>query len=307
MNRTFRIISLVALVLALGVSCNKDRGPGYKYPILFSCLEPTRAETTIDDIKANDFEVYAYFEANAGASRGQFEKDVYYYNDAEDPTKSGWRYDGVEYWLPGATYYFKAFYPKGVVSVDNTTRAQSFTIVDYDVQKQSDILVAENGGLLVDTAIGAPASGSEVALSFQHLLSCVVVAAKTKINGVTVESISFKNIAQTATFENGLWSSEQTTDLTKESNVRLDSSSAQYKDVSDGGFLLVPQVINGGQKLVIKTSNKDYDIVIPAITWEGNKRYTYTLTIEQDNILFSEPTIVEVWDETNATGSVIIK
>ena len=71
--------------------------------------------------------------------------------------------------------------------------------------------------------------------------------------------------------------------------------------------MLVPEVVNGGQELVIETSKKTYKVVIPEITWESNKKYTYTLTIEQNDILFDEPAIAEPWDETNATGSVIIK
>jgi hypothetical protein len=59
--------------------------------------------------------------------------------------------------------------------------------------------------------------------------------------------------------------------------------------------------------LYIKTSDKTYELPLTAPTsWVAGNRYTYTLTIKQDNILFDEPT-VEEWDEENAVGSVIIK
>lgn len=309
MKRFFCIVSLLTIVLALGFSCTNDDTLAPTYPIFFRCSDLTRAEAKLEDIQDNGFRVYAFFQAapSVGNVTGSFDKAVAW-SDTANGGDGGWIYNPIEYWIPGATYYFKAFYPKDIAAVvNNTNSAQSYTISNYDVTLQHDLLVAEARDIVVDSTTGEPSTGSVVNLTFEHLLSCVTIAAKTKIDGVEVKRITLNGVATTATFENGSWASSQTTSLTKNHKTTLRSSSVDYVDVADGGFLLVPEVVNGGQELIIETSKKTYTVVIPEITWESNKKYTYTLTIEQNDILFDEPAIAEPWDETNATGSVIIK
>ena len=92
-------------------------------------------------------------------------------------------------------------------------------------------------------------------------------------------------------------------------NKSLSSSSNEYHDVTDGGFLVFPNSsVDGSQHLYIRTSDKTYDLPLPSTPnkWVAGNRYTYTLVIKQNDILFDEPT-VEEWDEENATGSVVIK
>ena len=287
-------------------SCS-DRGEdisGRRYPILFGSTD-TRAVADLDTLKNQGFKVYAHFEGSLGSA--SFEKDVTYNSE-----KDVWGYEGIQYWIPSTKYWFTAFYPK-VLSAGTTVEVteqesnyHSYTITNFDITKQEDIMVAQ-ANREVGANADAPTEGSVVKLNFQHLLACVTIAVKTKIDNVTVESITLENIATTGTFSKAIWTSEGTTDLNKEPKKVLSSGVDEYVDVADGGFLLIPQVLNGGQKLIIKTSNKDYETTIPVGTWESSKKYTYLLTIEQNNINFDQPAIAEPWDETNATGSVIIK
>ena len=154
MRKAYRFLAAaLSLVLCTGMqSC---------HPILFRCADITRAETTVTTLQ-NDpegFDVYAYFEANG--SEFKFNKNVIY--------KDGvWGYTGdIEYWLPGATYWFKAAYPKGVGTIDNSTSAQSLTISNFDVTLQTDLLVAETEAIVVDASIGSPTGGSVVNLQFK--------------------------------------------------------------------------------------------------------------------------------------------
>lgn len=310
MKKIINIVLLSAFVTVLGISCNKDGDEASgKYPILFRCPEVSRAETTVEDMQgdANGFEVYSYFEV--GDKKFNFKKTVTY-----NAAQGIWDYTDIEYWISGATYWFKAVYPKSLnYTIDNTTSAQNLTITDYNVTSQTDILVAEptrEGGMTVDATIGAPATGSTVNLQFKHLLANVVIGVKTEISGVEVKKISLVGVAQTGSYDGTMpipWSATQTTTITKTYGKSLSSGSEKYTDVTDGGFYVIPQNISGEQKLQIETSNKNYDIAIPNITWTAGTQYTYTLTIKQNDILFNEPTIVEEWDETSATGSVLIK
>jgi hypothetical protein len=300
-------LASLALMLLAGVACNNEDVPNEpqgKYPILFGNYE-TRATAGLDDLKANGFKVYAYFEGNTGNSH-TFVKEVTY-SDAQNV----WGYEGLEYWIPGATYWFKAFYPTtpsaGTLTVYNTSSTQPFTIADFDISQQEDIMVATAERSVADGAKFPTTGSSVVDLDFQHLLACVAIELKSEITDVTVSDISLEDIAQTGNYSNGIWTSEQTVTINKQySGEALVKDATDFVDVTDGGFLVIPEAIGGRQKMIIRTSHKKYDVVIPTITWEPGKKYTYTLTIKQENIEFNEPG-VDIWDEENATGSVVIK
>lgn len=307
MRKAYRFLAAaLSLVLCTGMqSCHNEKISS-GYPILFRCADVTRAEATITDLQDNGFDVNAFFTANG--SKFDFTKSLSY-----DNVSGIWGYNDIEYWLPGATYYFKALYPTDAGTIDNSTSAQSLTISNFDVTSQTDLLVAQTGAIDVDASIGSPTGGSVVYLQFKHLLANVVIAMKAEISGVEVKNISLVTVAQTGSYDDTKavpWSTSQTTDIVKNNiDKTLSYNTVEYTDVTNGGFLVIPQVINGTQKLKIETSNKDYELVIPNITWSVGTQYIYTLTVQQNDILFDMPTIVKVdeWDEKNATGSVIIK
>lgn len=300
------LVSVVwAFVLALGVqSCHQpDVLPeAVRYPILFGSSD-SRAVATKDDLKTEGFRVHAYFKGEGAAT---FDHNVNY---QEVNGEEIWALSNPEYWIPGVTYWFKAFYPKDL-AVDitiNDGASQSYSINDYDIRTQKDIMVASPDALTVPVDSDAPTSGSVVNLAFQHLLANVTIKAKSEIDNVTVSDISLEDIAQTGNYSNGIWTSEQTVTINKQySGEALVKNAVDFVDVTGGGFLVIPEAIGGRQKMIIRTSHKNYDVVIPTITWEPGKKYTYTLTIKQENIEFNEPG-VDIWDEENATGSVVIK
>lgn len=300
MRKAYRFLAAaLSLVLCTGLqSCHNEKISS-GYPILFRCADVTRAEATITDLQKNGFDVNAYFTAN-GSEFG-FTKSLSY-----DKVSGIWGYNDIEYWLPGATYYFKALYPTDAGTIDNSTSAQSLTISNFDVTLQTDLLVAETEAIVVDASIGSPTGGSVVNLQFKHLLANVVVKIKAEIN-VTIQDISLKFVPVKCNYADGRWEQNTQGNIEKSGvNVAL-SKGGDYEDVTNGGFLVIPQTTNGDQLLYIRTlDNKTYEIPIPTITWAAGTKYIYTLTIKQSNILFNEPT-VEIWDEENATGSVVIK
>ena len=216
-----------------------------------------------------------------------------------------WSFETPEYWIPNTNYWFKAVYPGNAAVVDNNNNDQTLTIADYDIQSQTDVMVATATASVAENAT-APTSGSVVNLQFQHLLANVVVKIKAEIN-VTIQDISLKFVPVKCNYADGRWEQNTQGNIEKSGvNVAL-SKGGDYEDVTNGGFLVIPQTTNGDQLLYIRTlDNKTYEIPIPTITWAAGTKYIYTLTIKQSNILFNEPT-VEIWDEENATGSVVIK
>ena len=300
------LIACAAMLAAGVVSCQQhdDIPQGVKYPILFDSPD-TRATATIADLKTNGFMVYAYVKGNAGST--SFAKKV---THSVVEGRDIWALETPEYWLPDTDYYFKAFYPSvpsaGTLKVANTDKNQDFTIEGYDITKQEDIMVA-SATASVEAGALAPTAGSVVPLEFKHLLANVVVKVKSEIPNVTVNNVSFEGVAQSGKYEKNIWTAGQTVSFGKQyTGDPLVKNAENYVDVTSGGILVIPENINGSQKMYITTSHKVYDFKLQPITWKSGMLYTYTLTIKQENIIFNEPT-VEIWDEENATGSVIIK
>lgn len=305
MRKTFKLlVAALSLVFCASLqSCQNTEEVPHGYPILFRCMDETRAETTVATMQADEkgFNVYAFF--NAPAANGvTFNKNVWY-----DEGKDMWIYNDVEYWIPGATYYFKAVYPAGIASVDNDDTTQAVTISGFDITKQQDILVAttDRNGLEVDDN-GEPTGGSMVRLQFQHLLANVMIKIKSQIDGVAITSVKLGNLDDNSTYNGSTWAiSGNTASIEYDTPTPL-TKGDDYVDVTGGGFLVIPANSNG--KTLTIEANKTYNLTIPNGDWEIGKRYTYTIEIKQDDIVFVDGApYVEEWDSENATGSVIIK
>ena len=274
---------------------------GAVYPILFGSTE-SRAVAGLDQIKSGGFKVYAYFEGNKGNST--FEKNVRF----EDPY---WKYDNIEYWIPNTTYNFKAFYPRpdkmtACTFVFSNTADQSYLVSQFNITKQEDFMVATDTRSV--NAKAEPEGSSVVTLNFEHQLALVEIKIKSAIS-VTIKKITLNNIATGYQCIDGVWSQGDDgnkTDFVYVSNTKL-TPGADYADVTGGGILLIPSMTDS-ETFTIEASNKTYsEISLPAGTeWEKGRKYTYTMEIKQNDIIFNEPK-VEIWDSESATGSVIIK
>lgn len=291
------LIVLTALSLGLQ-SCQKKGLEDGRYPILFDCKEPdTKAITTIDNVKSDGFVVRADY--SIGENSFYFEQTVNYNNE-----KDLWAYNTIEYWWPGGTYVFNAVYPKPNSETPEFNLSfsdGSYKIADYDVRSQIDIL-GTTVNREVPVNMDAPAEGNIVNLDFKHLLSLVSIQIKAEVK-VTVRDVSLNMVPVIAKYQNGIWDTDSQGNIVKNANMSFAVN--DNKDVTDGGFLVIPGHVDG-YRIKITTSDKDYDIEIPVINWTAGTKYTYTLIIKQNDILFDEPS-VEEWDEENAVGSVIIK
>ena len=300
----------MALLLGVCLACNKESVPEKPqgiYPIIFRSSSETRAVATEESMQEdpNGFDVYAFFTSSSASDGLSFYKNVKYLSSS-----SSWTYQhsnqDLEYWLPGATYWFKAVYPKTInYNVDNSTKDQNLTISGFDITTQHDVLMATTGALVVDEEIQAPATGSVVELQFQHLLANVTIKVKSQIEGVTIQNIKLSGVDTNCEYSGNAWTiSGNTTYIDYTKSTAL-SKGADFVDVTGGGILVIPAASN--KQLTIQ-ANKTYNLTLPAGTWESGNRYTYTLVIKQDDIVFvDDAPYVEEWDSENATGSVIIK
>ena len=299
------ILALVVIATAL-CGCSKDiptgphTGHGGEYPILFGYSD-TRAVADLDTLEAEGFKVYAYFTGYADDPQGRygtFEKYV------EHTTQNVWAYEGLEYWIPGVSYWFTAFYPHDLsgLQIQNNTKDQSYTISGFDITEQVDVMVAKKATSVPANAV-APSDGSKVSLNFEHLLSCVVVELHTSMSDVTVTKVSLLNITDGESCTNGAWTanSHLTASLFYDEDTQVTNTNT---DVTGGGFLVIPGKCD--VTLKIETTQKDYEVKL-SVDWAKGKKYTYTAEIKQNNIIFDDLPHVDVWDSESATGSVIIK
>ena len=288
-----------ALMLALGLqSCQQDDVPkGVRYPIVFSNAD-TRAVADADNLK-DGFKVYAFVQGNAGST--SFAKDVVYNAD-----NSVWAFESPEYWIPDTDYYFKAFYPSvpsaGTLAVDNSSSDQSYTITNFDITYQEDVMVA-SATATVPIGASHPDNSSVVGLNFEHLLACLEINLKSSIPDVKVEKVSLMNITDGETCTNGVWSASSNLTASLFYNEETELTD-EYQDVTGGGFVVIPQ--KRDIKLIIKTNQKEYEVDL-SIHWIKGNKYTYTAEIKQNDIIFADAPGVDVWDSESATGSVIIK
>lgn len=296
-----KVLIAILAVVALA-SCHQEDAPqGVKYPILFGNTD-TRAVADLDDLKDSGFKVYAYVQGNAGST--SFAKDVVY-----NTANSVWAFESPEYWIPGCEYSFKAFYPPvssaGTLNIVNTDEDQNFTIKNFDITKQEDIMVA-SATESVEADASAPANGSVVKLNFQHLLANVTIKVKSQIDGVIMQKIVIGSADTNSTYNGSIWNLSGNTTSIEYSQPTTLTKGAEFVDVTNGGILVIPASAN--KKTLTIQANKTYNLEFPSGTWEAGKKYSYTLEIKQDNIIFvDDAPYVEEWDSENATGSVIIK
>lgn len=310
MKKVYKILAITAaLMWGFGLqSCNNEvEEVSPRYPILFDCEGDTRAVADLDTMKRdeNGFGVFAHYEfpENYGGKEFNFKKQVTY-----DSSKSAWTYNGLEYWLAGATYNFVAVYPYSIAEGTSSTDGATYSFENYNVADQLDIMVAKaSAEVPEDKEFGPiPYTGSAVNLSFDHILSNIIVKVKAEVADVTVKSISLSSIWDQGNCDNGTWTKDSENKFTFTVDKPITN---ELKDITNGGLLLIPQLAKGITLTVNATIagvNKTYEATIPDITWLSGTRYTYTINIKQSDITFGELD-VEIWDVENATGSVIIK
>jgi hypothetical protein len=134
----------------------------------------------------------------------------------------------------------------------------------------------------------------------------VTIKAKSQIDGVIMQKIVIGSADTNSTYNGSIWNLSGNTTSIEYSQPTTLTKGAEFVDVTNGGILVIPASANN--KTLTIQANKTYKLEFPTGTWEPGKRYTYTLEIKQDDIIFvDDAPYVEEWDSENATGSVIIK
>lgn len=339
MKKIFRTTYL-ALLLIAGLSCNNDPmpdAPKGKYPILFRCSDETRAVATVESMKADTdgFDVYAYFETTTD------EEVSFYKNVKWNDSEGMWLYDDIEYWIPGATYWFKAVYPHGIATVDNDD-SFSIKLSVAETPSEIDYLIAENGPIT-----SVEGYSDTVDLQFNHVLTSVGLNiwrdyGKHQNDQMRIKKVTLGNILKSgvySTANTGAWTYNSSDKLTVEvvnTDEPTDSDNIGAVIVKDDGTLethggtadssfghkmLLPQTLDASNSVSLKIvyqlkrnnaadwEEAELETVLPYSTWKAGNRYTYNVVLSSvtDITIYYIQTKVDPWGTPQVGGTVIIK
>lgn len=221
-----------------------------------------------------------------------------------------WKYDGLQFWLPGKTYDFYALYPATetlteINAADEIAYNSSgeLTITNFDATYGHDLMTASRTGM----------SGNNpqtVDFTFRHELALVSFVGQSEGSNAWIESIELSGVKIKGNYNsssNPSWSVSDDYTFKRES---FDLPSVPT-DIF-GELIVIPQSLGNDYKLTVQYEYQGVagteqikEIILPdSVTqWEAGKSYRYTFTIVGDYILFSTPE-VNAWSE--ASGGIII-
>lgn len=263
---------------------------------------------------------------------------------SREGSSDNWTYENKRYWVDNRTFRFFAFYPSSTnvrrIAMSNGWVYSSTIEVPYAAN--TDFMTAIPDATYVTPGV----TPGTVDLSFKHRLARVRFNIyKNTVNTndrYTVTDIGFSGISRTATFIATFTSRTTGGDYeftlspnaangtVLRRNLAYDIAVGEVNEgvltggtllLENDGLVLIPQEIAAGQaKLNISFKFQQKEDVngesienqtiakdLPAITWEPNKTYVYTLELRDDkNIYISTPT-VEGWGTPQPGGFIIIQ
>lgn len=331
----------IFIIACVFFSCENDRpandpNNGQK-PIKFDMTE-TRAAVTEDDINNNGFGVFAFVNNGAegtpesttfGSLFGEVAKKVY-----KDPA-IGWTYDDIKYWESDRVYHFFGVYPFDApysiindISGNPTGISRIFTTPD---EADQDICAANA------THTTAETTPNSVVMNFEHILAKVYFILdydtdKNKDDEFTLKEFSISNIKKEGTLQSLFtdsnthsWSVNPLQNMTFEWSGEYDFGAAL--SLWGDGLMLIPQTIAPGVvNINVKYTYTDHYVVegedgeqiaapvdkevntyLPAVTWQPGLKYTYTMTLHEDDLITFRQIEVATWGSPQQGGAIIIK
>ena len=236
--------------------------------------------------------------------------------DAEEPEElyysssvGDWCYDNTKYWVPQAVHRFCALWPY------DTNRNCSFTYTDQLATVSFNHTTSASGADLLYTTVTRDLVNSEdyspVSLSFHHACAAlqfnIINASNTDIS--EVKDIYLVGLYNSGTFsfstdgtagwvlDNPPVASSDTFGGTKLTNLQIDINK-KHSLYSDGAILVLPQNIantdvafhvtitrsgsNTAEEKTIKLGKLGGST---PVKWEAGKKYEYTMTVKEDEIV----------------------
>lgn len=296
----------------------------------------TRAEVdSADDIL--EFKVFAEMNlgADGTAEASQWIPILENERVYRTSTSSPFIYDHTRYWVENRKFNFFAVYPYDTAVTVNEGAA-SFSVAE--TPSETDWLIARNA---TDTS---ESYDSMVQLQFKHILTSVGLRiwrdnGKHQNDQMRIKKVTLANMRKAGTVTSGMrdeslvWSYTADKLTMEHSNTNLsDTDNIGAAQIGDDGKLttggnaanpfgtmfLIPQTLNNVTLTIVYDlkminakdwTEKTLEAVLPPITWEIGKSYTYNIILSSvTNItIYYIQTTVDPWGTPQVGGTVIIK
>ena len=182
-----------------------------------------------------------------------------------------------------------------------------------DIANQTDLMTAETAVLNYTPTGGAP---HIVPLKFYHALTAIRFGIGRNLSwNKTIKSIEFKGVYKNARYNlaTKTWSNHGSTENFKLDNINTSTSGTLNSViVKDGNtFLMVPQTVPAGAKIVITFSDGTYITAnIGGKKWKAGTTKTYMMTEKNSNwdyqIIGSDPAAI-AYNQTTSTNNYTVQ
>lgn len=332
-NYIYVIVSVVAM---LGFcSCTEKNidtpQSGSAEAISFSDVA---TKASLSDLQSDGFGVWAFITNSAVTNHVLMDNQSVTYNG------SIWEYSPLRYWIDETVFTFIATYPYDedgtYYTLDSENRAIQLSV--DETPSQEDYLIATN-----ETDTNETDYETTVDLQFRHLLTNVGMkiwreGAKHQNDQIRIKKVTLGNIRKAGTYSSNTGTWALTSDrvaVEKVYNEFSDDDNIGAALVNDDGTLttggtaadpfnemmLVPQTLDASNRVSLRIiyelkrlnaadwEEAELETVLPDITWESNKRYTYNVVLSSvtDITIYYIQTKVDPWGTPQVGGTVIIK
>ena len=327
---------IVAVAAVLGFcSCNKKSldtpQPDTQSVIGFSNIV---TKAGLDTLQTNGFRVWAFINNATVTNELILNNAKVTYSSKE----GSWEYSPLRYWIDESVFTFVAAYPydENAYTLDQSNSSLNLTLAKTPSKK--DYLIATN---MTDTSVEG--FSKTVNLQFKHILTSVGLNiwrdnAKHTNDQMRIKKVTLSNIRKTGTYSSytDTWvpTNEKVT-IERIYDEFSDSDNIGAANVNTNGTLtlggipadpfndmmLIPQTLDGGSPVSLKIQYElkrqnavdwetaELETVLPSITWEANRRYTYNVVLSSvtDITVYYIQTKVDPWGTPQVGGTVIIK
>ena len=331
------------LLAASLLSCEKesDDPASDKAPIKFGDVETRAVVESEESMKTGGFGVFGYV---SDVTDPLFDN----VNVTWDDDKKVWTYGDPKYWIPSHTHHFFAYYPyfdedetgsiTSVAANDNGEIGYQLTF-ETPATADFDLLTAYT---TVDTGADNFDASDHVALAFTHALVNVNLniwrdGGKHQNDQMRIRKVVLSNIRKGGTYPSNtyLWApTNEKLTLEKEyvggsDDDNIGAATMENGTLTTGGtaanpfnnMMFIPQTLDLGSPVSLKIQYElkrqnaanwetaELETVLPSVTWEPNKRYTYNVVLSSvtDITVYYIQTKVDPWGTPQVGGTVIIK
>lgn len=283
MKKLFTILAVAATLVSCAkedvVRENMGEAIGFDNAFVENSTRSVNDPSFDADNMFSDFAVYGFVEGAVLFDGVRVAQE----NLAEDQKKTGWEYEGTQYWVAGAKYNFNAVAPKTNGGWTKTAATKDATTLSFTNNGTTDLLYA------YAAAEGKAEGNDPVAFTFRHTLSKVKLSFENAYNASNA-TIKVRDVKITDAYATGnVVLTDATAWSTQDGKLELAFGNAVADDATSTDALAF------AYNTTLESYNELFMIPGEGPTFDGEK-HTYTVTFYVDLIVGT--TVVKTYNHT---------